>query len=218
MFATKAEQTFRMAGSKSLRFSTPLPGMWRRAHRRPAAKSRFTCRCSRAAGQDSGRSPSTRAAAPSNRVRRHRQAATRLRPRPAPSPPRSPSRDPSPSHRRPNPNPRPSRRSSNSLRPNLRASSPNHRRPIRGGPSRHASRPRPNRHHATSAPRRESRRRENPRHGSRTAAMPLGFGRRRDCRHRRRHAERSDRRDHGLPDRIRHEEHSSHWSAPLAAS
>jgi hypothetical protein len=37
-----------------------------------------------------------------------------------------------------------------------------------------------------------------------TAAVPLGFGGRRDCRDRRRHSERSNRRDYGLPDRNTH--------------
>ena len=151
--------------------------MWRRARRRPAAKSRFTYRCSRAAGQDSGRSPSRRAASPSNRVRRHTQAATRLRPRPAPRRLRSPSPDPSPSpNHRPNPPP-PRRRSSNSLRPHLRAASPNRRRPIRGGPTAVPARP-PSSHHASQPPESPP---ETPAMEAAAAAMPCGLSRRRDA-------------------------------------
>jgi hypothetical protein len=50
-----------------------------------------------------------------------------------------------------------------------------------------------------------------------TAAVPLGFGGRRDCHDRRRHSERSNRRDYGLPDRNTHGKILP-LSAQLAAS
>ena len=117
----------------------------------------------------------------------------RRRDRPAriltPAPTTDPSRN-SNSRRRPSP----SRR-----RPSPRAASPNHRRPIRAGPSRrHASR---RRRQAAAV---KATAVETAAMKAAATAMKLGLGGRRDCRDRRRHPERGNRRNYGLPDRNTH--------------
>ena len=179
-----------MMAAAVLRLSTPLPGKWRR---RRTAKSMFTCKCSRAAGQDSVRPLSKPAAAPSNRDRRHRRAAKhslRSRPRRAPPRLRSPSPDPSPN---PNLRPSPNRRIPTAATPARAPPAPTAAAPSRPAPAAMPS-------------------------ASPTAAMPAAAVKAAAakatamklqpepaCRgDRRRHAERGYGRNHGLLDRNTH--------------